>query len=49
MGKCKYTEDFRRKHVLEQKQAQGTITEDEEKELEELIRHFQQMFHRFRA
>lgn len=48
MGKCKYTEDYRRKHVLEEKKAQGEITEDEEKELEYLIQHFNYMLHRFR-
>ena len=49
MGKCKYTEDYRRKHILELKKAQGDITEDEVKELEVLIQHFNNMFHRFRA
>lgn len=49
MGKYKYTDDFRRKHILEIKLEDGSITDEELIELNKLIRHFNQMLHRFKA
>lgn len=46
MGKTRYTVKFRRKHILEEKSKHDALSDEEIRELYNLVEHFKKFLHR---